>query len=189
MWIAGKPKDADSLLVELSTDSADEVAAAALTDLAKTSPEKALAGATQALKSKSVTRRQSAWTVLATIPGEAAAQLIAKGVQDIPSPQSDKESQLEILEAAAKRGEPAVKAALSAYESGLNPADLLAKWMPALYGGNAERGGGLFFSHGSASASAATVRVKAVTMQAAMQARIWQAWAASMTGFISLKPS
>ncbi|WP_265593321.1 HEAT repeat domain-containing protein [Verrucomicrobium sp. BvORR034] len=150
LWIAGKPQDADSLLVELSTDSADEVAAAALTDLAKTSPEKALAGATQALKSKSVTRRQSAWTVLAGIPGDAAAQLIAKAVQDIPTPQSDKESQLEILEAAAKRNEPAVKAALTAYESSLNPADLLAKWMPALYGGNVERGGSLFFSHGSA---------------------------------------
>ncbi|MEZ0387481.1 MAG: HEAT repeat domain-containing protein, partial [Verrucomicrobium sp.] len=150
LWISGKPQDPDALLLELSTDPADEVAATALKDLAKTSPDKALAGAMQALKAKSASRRQAAWTVLADIPGDASAQLIAKAVLDIPTPQSDKESQLEILEAAAKRSEPAVKTALAAYEASLDPANLLAKWMPALYGGNVAKGGNLYLSHGSA---------------------------------------
>lgn len=150
LWVTGKPAEPEALLLELTADPADEVAAAALHDLAKLNPAQALARARESLRSKSMTRRQAAWLVLADIPGGEAAALLAKGVQEIPTAQSDRECQIEILEAAAKRPEPVVKEALAAYEAGLNPADLLAKWMPALYGGDAKRGGSLFFTHGSA---------------------------------------
>ena len=149
LWVAGKPKDADSILLELAADPSDELAGAALANLAKNDPAKALEGASVALKSSSVSRRQGAWKAIAGIPGRESAVMITQGLQRLISPKPDGSTQIELLAAAASRTEPAVVAALADYQKSLNPADPLAAAMPALEGGDAVRGEHLFRNHGT----------------------------------------
>ena len=149
LWVAGKPKEADSILLELAADPSDELAGAALANLAKNDPAKALGGASVALKSPSVSRRQGAWKAIASIPGRESAVIITQGLQSLIGPKPDGSTQIELLSAAASRTEPAVVAALAAYQKSLNPADPLAAAMPALEGGDAVRGEHLFRNHGT----------------------------------------
>ncbi len=149
LWSTGKPNDADRVLLELAADPVDEVAGAALANLAKTNPAKALEGASAALKSASVSRRQGAWKAIANIPGRESAVIITQRLQDLLTPKSDSSTQIELLAAAAGRKEPAVAAALAAYQKSLDPADPLAAALPALEGGDALRGEQLFRNHGT----------------------------------------
>jgi len=150
LWLAGKPQDTDSILLALATDPSDELASAALAGLAKNDPVKALAGASAALVSPSASRRQGAWKVIASIPGAESADMILQGLHKLISPQPDASTEIELLAAATGRKEPAVVAALAAYQKSLNPADPLAAAMPSLEGGDAVRGGQLFRTHGTA---------------------------------------
>lgn len=150
LWAAGKPANADAVLVKLAADPADQVATTALALLVKTNPEQALAGATTALAAKGAARRQSAWNIIGSIPGKAADDLILAGLQNLTSAKPDEGAQLELLDAAARRQEPCVAAAFAAYKNALNPADPLAAAMPALYGGDPVKGEELFRTHGTA---------------------------------------
>jgi quinoprotein glucose dehydrogenase len=150
LWFSGKPADADSLLVKLTSDPADQVATTALTLLVKSNPAQALEGATTALKAPGAARRQSAWNIIGSIPGKAADDLILAGLQNLASAKPDEGAQIELLDAAAKRQDAGVVAALAAYQKSLNPADPLAAALPALHGGDPIKGEELFRTHGTA---------------------------------------
>ncbi len=146
LLLAGDSGNADDLLISLANDPSDSVAAEALSLLAKRNPGQALESAKTTLESPGAARRQAAWDVLATIPGDASAALIAGALQN----QSDPDSLIEIVEAAEKREEPAVKAALDSHRKSLDAENPLSKWLPALNGGDARRGENLFYNHGAA---------------------------------------
>ncbi|HEV7479526.1 MAG TPA: hypothetical protein VGO05_04495 [Roseiarcus sp.] len=150
LWFAGKPANADGELIKLTADPADPVATTALALLAKSNPEQALQGAAVALKAPGASRRQSAWNIIGGIPGKPADDLILAGLQNLVSAKADEGAQIELLEAAAKRQDAGVVAALTAYKSSLNPADPLAAALPALQGGDPIKGEELFRTHGTA---------------------------------------
>jgi quinoprotein glucose dehydrogenase len=150
LWFAGQPADADTLLIKLTSDPADQVANTALALLVKSNPAQALEGATTALKAPGAARRQSAWNIIGSIPGKAADDLILAGLQNLVSAKPDEGAQIELLDAAAKRQEAGVVAALAAYQKSLNPADPLAAALPALHGGDPIKGEELFRTHGTA---------------------------------------
>ena len=150
LWLAGKPKDADSMLLAFAANPSDVISRAAMANLAKNDPAKALEVATALLESTSVSRRQVAWQIIASIPGKESSEIITRGLQKILSPQPDTGTEIELLAAAADRKEPAVVAELAAYHKSLDPTDPLAAAMPSLEGGDATRGEQLFRTHGTA---------------------------------------
>ncbi|MGE9266789.1 MAG: DUF7133 domain-containing protein [Verrucomicrobiales bacterium] len=143
-------EDLDQILVTLADDQSDTLAAKVLDLLVTRDHAKAALGIQSALKSDKVARRQAAWTTLGNLPGKEAAEIIVTGLQNIGQAERDSASQIELLEAAAKRSENEVKAALAAYEKSLDPATPLAAWLPALEGGDPAKGKDLFQNHGAA---------------------------------------
>ena len=150
VFLKSKPAKADDLLISLVNEPSDLVSSTALSSLVKRDPAKAAAGLNAALKSDHVARRQSAWVIAGDLAGDEAAALITTALTDASQGTADQESLIELLEAAGKRTEPSVKAALAAYNSSLDPADPLAAFLPSLKGGNVEKGAELFKNHGSA---------------------------------------
>lgn len=141
------------LLPDLIADSNDQVAIAALDELAKINPDAALNAASQLVTSTSTPtpRQQAAWTTIATIPSDQAAQTITKALEQLPSTEEKiMSSALELVRAAEARDEASVKTALEDYRRRAQQKDPLGDWMLSLSGGSSERGRRLFESHGSA---------------------------------------
>ncbi len=145
MLLARKPANAGELADKYAKDSKDEVAMVAIGELAHRNPAQGLIELSKAAKTGSPARRQGAWKALGKLqaPGVEALfvdQLAALGATKGVSPAA-----IELMEAAAARPEAGVKDALAKLKAGLvDPANALAKWMPALEGGDAANGFALF---------------------------------------------
>jgi quinoprotein glucose dehydrogenase len=145
MLLARQPANAGELADKYAKDAKDEVAMVALGELAQRNPAQGLAELSKAAQTGSPARRQGAWKALAKLqaPGVEAlfiGQLAALGAGKGVSPAA-----IELLEAAAARPEGAVKQALTKVQGALaDPANPLAKWLPALEGGDAANGFALF---------------------------------------------
>lgn len=150
LFLRSRPTNADEFLVSLVNDPSDVVSSFSLESLVKRNPSKAAAGLDAALKSEHVARRQSAWSIAGDLPGEQSAILIATALTNAREDKGDPASLLELLDAAGKRSEPAVKSALDTYKASIDATDPLAAWLPALEGGDATKGAELFKNHGSA---------------------------------------
>ena len=150
LFLRSEPASADELLISLVNDPSDVVSSFSLESLVKRDPAKAAAGLDAALKSEKVARRQSAWTIAGDLPGEQSAILIATALTRAREGKGDPASLIELLDAAGKRSEPAVKSALDTYKASLDATDPLAAWLPALEGGDATKGAEFFKNHGSA---------------------------------------
>lgn len=150
LWAAKSPSGPEAILLPLSRDESDEVAGKSVNLLVTLSPANAAGAVEAALGSSSANRRQSAWAAIGHLPGAKAASLIAAALTEAAAGGGDAASRLELLEAAALRDEPDVKAALLAYERSLGGDDPLAQWLPALEGGNSGRGEAIFQTHGTA---------------------------------------
>lgn len=89
--------------------------------------------------------RRAAYTALGDLPDPAADELLLTGLQALAANQVPGGAQLELLEAAAKRSDPRVVAALAQREAALaaDP-DPLAPFRVTLEGGRAGHGGRLF---------------------------------------------
>jgi quinoprotein glucose dehydrogenase len=145
MLLARQPANAGELADKYAKDAKDEVAMVALGELAQRNPAQGLTELSKAAQTGSPARRQGAWKALAKLqaPGVEAlfiGQLAALGAGKGVSPAA-----IELLEAAAARPEGAVKQALTKVQGALaDPANPLAKWLPALEGGDAANGFALF---------------------------------------------
>ena len=92
----------------------------------------------KATSSGSAYRQQQAWKLAAEIPG--AETLIVSGLTELQKQNGISPAALELLDAAGKRSEPEVKAALAAFQSAQSSsADPLAAWLPSLEGGDPEK--------------------------------------------------
>ena len=149
LWVAKSPANPEATLRPLANDKSDEVAGKSVELLVRVNPANAAEAIRSALASSSATRRQSAWTALGHLPGPAAATLIANALNEAATGKGDATTRLELLEAAAMRDEPQVKTALLAYQSSLASDDPLAAYLPALAGGDADRGALIFRTHGT----------------------------------------
>ncbi|MEI6713396.1 MAG: PVC-type heme-binding CxxCH protein [Verrucomicrobiota bacterium] len=126
-----------------ANDSAVRTVASAI--LAKRDPNAAAAKLVAAWSSADAKNKKGLADTLADINSAEADTFFAKAVENLV--QEPKEAHLEILEGAAKRKAPEVKAALAKYEASLPAGDLLAKFAPALLGGNRNAGEKLFKEH------------------------------------------
>lgn len=147
LFARAKPADAEAMLSRWATDGNATVALAALTEVVKGNPAVALAPLQSALNSKDVPLAQGAWSLLAKVPGDEAAKVIADGLTALKEAKGAKPYAIELLETAKARNEAPVKQALASWESSLSKDDPLAAWAVALQGGDAKRGEQIYLSH------------------------------------------
>ncbi len=149
LYTSRKPADLDALITGLANGDDDHLAIAALRQLAQSSPQAALDGLAKATSTGNIYRKQQAWKLTGEIPG--AERLVISGLADLQKQNGVSPAALELLEAAGKRSEPQVKAALASFQAArTSSADPLAAWLPSLEGGIAEQGAKVFESHPAA---------------------------------------
>jgi quinoprotein glucose dehydrogenase len=156
LFIGLNPKNLNALLTETAGDSSDPVALAALAALARLSPATALPALDTAIKSTSYPRAQKAWGIIASLPPEPhVEELIANSLRKLSDANGIQPDALELMAAAKKRTALSVVEGLARLEQALSQKadpftennDPLAKWNPALEGGDPVAGAALFKSH------------------------------------------
>lgn len=90
---------------------------------------------------------QSALSALGDLPGAAADKALVMPLELLKGNIWQPESELDLLEAAAKRAPGPVADALKRYVDSRSKDDVLAAFRPALLGGDAEQGKHIFFEH------------------------------------------
>ncbi|MDX1680404.1 MAG: HEAT repeat domain-containing protein, partial [Akkermansiaceae bacterium] len=145
-------KKNDPNLVEMlntTVSSEDpEIRKASLQELSKAAPEDALKHARRLLAEKKVYDGQFTMEVLADMEHKEAARIIHTSLSELS--QQPLGIRLDIIQAAKKRKEPEIKAALKAYQQSLDASDPLAPFQVTLAGGDANRGKRVFYRHGAA---------------------------------------
>lgn len=149
-FLATEPDNAAQILTGAAQSKNDLLASASLEIATNRDPAASVAAIKGALKSKSVTRRQKAWGIAATLPLEFSVPLIRDGLTDLTSGKGDPASILELIAAAEKHDAHPIRSALANYRNSIPKDDLLAQWSHSFTGGNADRGFKIFQSHGAA---------------------------------------
>jgi quinoprotein glucose dehydrogenase len=145
MLLARQPANAVELAEKYAKDPKDEVAIVALGELAHRNPTQGLVELGKAAKAGSAARRQGAWKALAKLQAPGVETLFVEQLGALATAKGVSPAALELMEAAALRPEPAVKDALAKLKALLaDPANALARWMPALEGGDPVNGFALF---------------------------------------------
>jgi quinoprotein glucose dehydrogenase len=113
--------------------------------LAHLNPAQGLVELSKSAAAGSSVRRQGAWKALAKLPAAGVDALFVENLKVLEKDKGVSPAAIELLEAAAQRSEPSVKEALAAAQKSIaSGSDKLAKWMPALEGGDAKNGFALF---------------------------------------------
>jgi quinoprotein glucose dehydrogenase len=118
----------------------------ALRVLAKVDPAQAIAPVQDRLENGSPAERQGAIAVLAAMPGDVPRDTLMRWVDRLIAGQVPEAIQLDLLEAAGRRKEPAFRRKLEQYESSKPKGDLQAAYREVLSGGDSQRGMSLFTS-------------------------------------------
>ena len=120
----------------------------AITLLAQRNPDEAAKQLVAVFASSGIPEKKAVINALGDIKSAGSEDALAGLVGDLIAGKVPGEVQLEVLEAAAKRGGASVKAQLTAYKENLSKGgDLLAAYEPTLLGGNKEAGEKLFKEH------------------------------------------
>ncbi len=142
----GDPKLADAIQLALADPSpALRIAAGAM--LAKLDPAKAAEQLAAVFASGAIAEKKSILTALGGIAGPGADRALTSLLDDLRAGKIPAEAQVELLEAAAKRKAPEVKAKLKAYRDALPKSDPLAAFRACLTGGDKVAGETLFREH------------------------------------------
>ena len=112
--------------------------------LAKLDPADAVGVLEEGLNGESLAERQGALATLGGLNHPKADALLGAWVDRLIAGQVPAEVQLDMIEAAGRRSDPAIKEKLAKYESGRSADDPLAPYRESLAGGNAERGRKVF---------------------------------------------
>jgi quinoprotein glucose dehydrogenase len=145
LWLERKPADLAEVAGKYAKDKQDEVAMVAVGALAHLNPAQGLVELSKAASEGSAARRQGAWKALAKLQAAGVDTLFVSSLKALEQAKGVSPAAIELLEAAAQRSEPAVKEALAATQKAIaGGSDKLAKWLPALEGGDARNGFALF---------------------------------------------
>ena len=145
LWLERKPANLAEVAGKYAKDKQDEVAMVAVGALAHLNPAQGLVELSKAANEGSAARRQGAWKALAKLQAAGVDTLFVSSLKALEQAKGVSPAAIELLEAAAQRAEPAVKEALVATQKAIASGDgKLAKWMPALEGGDAKNGFALF---------------------------------------------
>lgn len=150
LYLRGNPENGDDVLSVAARSDDDFLATRALELAARRNPASTVAALKGALDSETISRRQSAWAIIAELPAEHAVPLIRDALTDLKEGKIDRQTRLDVIIAAQNRKEPAIKASLANYQNSLPANDPLAAWEATLDGGNADRGFKIFQSHPAA---------------------------------------
>ncbi len=112
--------------------------------LAQARPAEALASLAKALSTGPTAERQGAFAVLAEMKGPRAGELLAYWLDRLLKGEVEPAVRLDLVEAAARRTEQAVKDKLARYEASAKGGPV-AQYRDALVGGDAEAGRRVFF--------------------------------------------
>ena len=145
LWLERKPADLTEVAGKYAKDKQDEVAMVAIGALAHLNPAQGLVELSKSASAGSAARRQGAWKALGKLQAAGVDTLFVENLKALEKAKGVSPAAIELLEAAALRSEPSVKEALAATQKAIGSgADKLAKWMPALEGGDAKNGFALF---------------------------------------------
>lgn len=148
---ATKDTQLSAALEIAAKDKAEPLRIAATSIRAKTGKGSAVAPLRAILASGTSGEKQNAIATLGGIAGTEADAVIASLVTDLADGKLAPELLLEVLEAADKRTDAGVKAALDKFKALRKPDDLLWNWRLALAGGNAANGKKIFLERVEAS--------------------------------------
>jgi len=149
---AAKDAGLETALTTAAQDKAEPLRVAATTIRAKSAKGGSAVAPLRAILASGTTgEKQNAIVTLGGIAGKEADAVIAALVTDLAAGKLAPELLLEVLEAADKRTDAAVTAALDKFKAQRKPDDLLWSWRIALAGGNAANGKKIFLEKVEAS--------------------------------------
>ena len=138
--------------VKLAQSDADENLRKEATRLqGQVKPSDATGKLVATLNNGTVGEKQAALAALGALTDKAADDVLSGWLTRLLAGDVPKEIQLDLLEAAVKRGSPAIKEKLEKYEAARPKDDPTAEYRESLYGGNAAEGKKLFFERPEAS--------------------------------------
>jgi len=147
MLLARKPADAPTILERYTLDKKDEVAMVAVAELVRLNPERGFQELRQCAMAESTVRRQAAWKILGTLKIDGVEAFFVEQIKLLESTKGVSPAAIEMIEAAELRSDQAVKGVLNSLKKVLSSdTNKLAKWMPALEGGDVANGFALFQS-------------------------------------------
>jgi quinoprotein glucose dehydrogenase len=148
LYATRKPAGFSDLLVKLAAGKEDDLAIAALRRLVDSAPADALEGLSKATTTGSARRKQEAWKLAATVQAPDTGKLFLTGLADLQKDGGVSPAALELLDAAAKRTEPAVVKELADFKAkAASSSDPLTAFLPSLEGGDPKKGEQTFESH------------------------------------------
>ena len=125
-------------------DKDAKVRAAGLEALAKADPAAAVRIIGEIVNTGSVIEKQAGVAALAALKGGEAEAVLGGLLDKLVAKQLPGEIQLDVIEAANKRGSADLKAKVAKYEAAFPATDDIAKYRTALLGGNADSGRKIF---------------------------------------------
>ncbi len=129
------------------TDPAESVRTAAYSLVAQLEPPVAMKLLEWALERGSVRERQAALATLGGMRSRDATTVLGRLLDRLSAGQVPPALQLDVIEAAEKRGGSALRPKLEHYQAGLPKNDPLATYRVALEGGHAENGRKIFYEN------------------------------------------
>lgn len=151
LYAGRNPAGLEDMLRELAKGKDDELSIGAIKRLVAAHPDAAAAVLKAAVENGSAKRQQLAWQIAADLKVPGVDALFVESLAKLKDKLGVSPSALELLDAAAKRGEEPVKAALASYKAALAAStDPLAPYLGSLQGGDPKKGGQLFESHPAA---------------------------------------
>ncbi|MCW1883482.1 c-type cytochrome [Luteolibacter flavescens] len=147
LYASRKPAGFDQLLGELAKGQNDDLAIGAIKRLIASDPAAALESLKAATSHRSAHRQQEAWKAAGDLSAPGTESLFVAALEKLKEKSGATPSTLELLDAAVKRTEPAVKTALDGYKAAIAAStDPLAPYLGSLQGGDAKKGEQLFES-------------------------------------------
>jgi len=136
-----------AILVDLLDDKHYKVRATAMMAMVEPAPDRALQAANRMLNKSTTLEQQHAFAALAALKNAAADGTLKSWMTKLAKGKVDQALIIDLVDAAKLRG---LSKEVAAYEATFDPADLLARYRPALEGGDAKRGHVVFKSHQAA---------------------------------------
>jgi quinoprotein glucose dehydrogenase len=149
LQVLGKLKDPriQELVKVAGQSESPQLRLAALPIAAQISPDAAAPLLARLVKDGDAEEQRVAYRTLAEFNHPSADPLMAEQLKKLAKGQVPAGAQLELVEAAAKRTDPAVKELLAKHEAAIAASDYpLAPYLVTLEGGNARRGQRIFYS-------------------------------------------
>jgi quinoprotein glucose dehydrogenase len=145
------PVTALTMAKAIHINPANDLSRAALSVRAKLDRAGSISTFLEATTSRDVRTRQAAWNILANDESQAATTAIEAAVQQYLAGELSEEVHLNVLQAAKGKLNPTLQQQLDEHQQLLADTDPLGPWLPALAGGDPEKGRTLFFEKTSLS--------------------------------------